>query len=106
MTTRITVNLPAKTAGAVNDMLDYGDSRSEWIRSAIDYRLEHGFDDAYRDDIRAADRTERISFSLPDDIAEAIDDRLEYGDSRSEWIRGAIRQYLHEQHEGNLITAR
>jgi Arc/MetJ-type ribon-helix-helix transcriptional regulator len=38
--------------------------------------------------------TERITFSMPDDMAEDINARLSYGDNRSEWIRDAIREKL------------
>lgn len=31
---------------------------------------------------------------MSDDMLESIDSRLEYGDSRAEWIREAIRQRL------------
>lgn len=43
--------------------------------------------------------TERITISVPDEMAEQINDRLSYGDNRSEWIRDAIAQRLDESHE-------
>lgn len=39
--------------------------------------------------------TERITISVPDDLAEQINKQLSYGDNRSEWIRAAIEQRLH-----------
>jgi Arc/MetJ-type ribon-helix-helix transcriptional regulator len=43
--------------------------------------------------------TERITFSMPDDMAEDINARLSYGDNRSEWIRDAIREKLERDTE-------
>lgn len=40
MVERITVSLPPELAEQINEQLDYGDSRSEWIREAIKLRLE------------------------------------------------------------------
>lgn len=45
--------------------------------------------------------TTRITISLPDDMAEEINSQLEYGDSRSEWIRKAIEMRLEAESEGN-----
>jgi hypothetical protein len=53
--------------------------------------------------------TQRITISLPDDLANEIDSRLEYGDSRSAWVRGAIQMRLEserqEDEEGNANRA-
>jgi len=38
--------------------------------------------------------TERITISLPDEMAEDIHAQLSYGDNRSEWIRDAIEEKL------------
>jgi Arc/MetJ-type ribon-helix-helix transcriptional regulator len=38
--------------------------------------------------------TERITISVPDELADQINARLSYGDNRSEWIREAIEQRL------------
>jgi Arc/MetJ-type ribon-helix-helix transcriptional regulator len=38
--------------------------------------------------------TERITFSMPDEMAQDINAQLSYGDNRSEWIRDAIREKL------------
>jgi len=38
--------------------------------------------------------TERITFSMPEQMAEDINAQLSYGDNRSEWIRDAIREKL------------
>ena len=47
--------------------------------------------------------TERITVSLPEDLAEELHDELEYGDNRSEWIADAIRMKLRaEAGSGNL----
>lgn len=47
----------------------------------------------------------RISISLPDEMVEDINEQLEYGDSRSKWVREAIelrfQQQQQEQEEGN-----
>lgn len=41
----------------------------------------------------------RIAISLPDELAERIHDRLDYGDNRSEWIREAIElKFAAEKH--------
>lgn len=40
MTARITISLPDETAEEVNGRLDYGDNRSEWVREAIEMRLD------------------------------------------------------------------
>jgi len=36
----------------------------------------------------------RPTFRMDDDLIEEIDSRLVYGDSRSEWVRDAIRLKL------------
>lgn len=36
----------------------------------------------------------RITISIPGDLKEEVDDHLDYGDSRSEWIKVAIEQRL------------
>jgi Arc/MetJ-type ribon-helix-helix transcriptional regulator len=38
--------------------------------------------------------TERITISVPDEMAAEIHDQLDYGDNRSEWIRDAIEEKL------------
>ena len=50
---------------------------------------------------------EKISVSLPDDVADRLHDQLEYGDNRSQWITQAIEDRLDrleeaEADEGNL----
>ena len=35
-----------------------------------------------------------ITVPMPEDLRDQIDKQLEYGDSRSEWIRQAIREKL------------
>jgi Arc/MetJ-type ribon-helix-helix transcriptional regulator len=42
-----------------------------------------------------------ITVSMPDEQVEAIEERLEYGDSRSEWIRQAIDQRLEKEAESD-----
>jgi len=37
-----------------------------------------------------------ISVCMPGELDDAIKDHLSYGDSKSEWIREAIRQRLHQ----------
>lgn len=39
----------------------------------------------------------RITISIPDDLKEAVEEELEYGDSRSEWIQVAIEQRLESE---------
>jgi len=43
--------------------------------------------------------TERITFSMPEEMAEDINAQLSYGDNRSEWIRDAIREKLDRERE-------
>jgi len=38
--------------------------------------------------------TERLTISVPDDMAAEINQNLSYGDNRSEWIRDAIAEKL------------
>lgn len=35
-----------------------------------------------------------VSFRVDDELVEEIESQLEYGDSKSDWIREAIRQRL------------
>lgn len=53
--------------------------------------------------------TERITITVPEELAEEINAQLEYGDNRSEWIREAIRMRLEAESEvdgeGNQRTA-
>ena len=37
---------------------------------------------------------DRITISLSEDLVEEINGKLEYGDSRSEWVREAIEERL------------
>lgn len=41
--------------------------------------------------------SEQITVSMPEDMVNEIDGRLEYGDSRAEWIREAVRERLDVQ---------
>lgn len=50
--------------------------------------------------------TERITISVPDDLAEEINDQLSYGDNRSEWIREAIEQRLSAANEPTETDSR
>jgi len=45
--------------------------------------------------------TERITISIPDEMAESIHTELSYGDNRSEWIRDAIREKLNRDEVRN-----
>jgi metal-responsive CopG/Arc/MetJ family transcriptional regulator len=48
----------------------------------------------------------RITISIPDDLKDEVDDQLEYGDSRSEWIEDAIEMKLEQQGDtGNRSPA-
>ena len=48
-----------------------------------------------------------ITVPMPQELKDQIDDQLEYGDSRSEWIREAVRQRLGiEEPEGGNGTMR
>lgn len=40
------------------------------------------------------------SVSIPDDLLDKVDDELDYGDSRSEWIQEAIREKLERDTDG------
>lgn len=37
-----------------------------------------------------------IGLRIDDDLLDRVDEQLDYGDSRSEWIREAIRQRLNQ----------
>ena len=41
----------------------------------------------------------RPTVSLPEETNEAIEERLSYGDSKSGWIREAIRQRLEREND-------
>ena len=45
----------------------------------------------------------RITISIPDELADELDSRLSYGDSRSAWIQQAIEERIarEEAEEGN-----
>lgn len=45
-------------------------------------------------------KSEDVTVTMPEDLVDEIEDQLDYGDSRSEWIRQAIKERL-EQGEGN-----
>lgn len=43
-----------------------------------------------------------VTVPMPGDMADQIDEQLDYGDSRAGWIREAVRQRLErEAEEGN-----
>jgi len=42
----------------------------------------------------------RWTISVPDELADRVEAKLDYGDSRSEWVCGAMRQRLDERPEG------
>ena len=48
-----------------------------------------------------------ITVPMPKELRDEIDKQLEYGDSRSEWIREAIRQRLErvEESENESLAA-
>lgn len=48
---------------------------------------------------------ERITVSMDEDLYEQIMEELEYGDSRSEWVREAIEMRFGVEDEGNLKAA-
>lgn len=47
--------------------------------------------------------SERITISLPEELAERLNDKLDYGDNRSAWIAQAIEERLDREadEEGN-----
>lgn len=51
--------------------------------------------------------SERITISVPEDTLERLNDRMEYGDSRSAWITEAIEEKLEREapEEGNQKAA-
>ena len=43
-----------------------------------------------------------VTVPMPEDMVEAIEGELEYGDSRAQWIREAVRERLErDSDEGN-----
>ena len=41
--------------------------------------------------------TENVSFRYPEWMDESVESQLGYGDSKSEWIREAVRQRLERE---------
>lgn len=48
----------------------------------------------------------RITISLPDDMEQRINEQLDYGDNRSEWIRDAIAEKLDRAESPTLQESR
>jgi len=48
-----------------------------------------------------SERMTRAKVSLPQDVDDAIEDRLEYGDSKSGWIREACEMRLGGEFAGD-----
>jgi metal-responsive CopG/Arc/MetJ family transcriptional regulator len=96
----ISVTAPPKLKEQVHAQLEYGNDRTVLLREAFREKIE-------RD--RNTDTTDREPYesprSLPDDSKQMsvpvtgefdaeIEDCLIYGDSKAEWMRVAIREYL------------
>ena len=51
-------------------------------------------------------RNKDVTVTMPEDLVQEIDENLDYGDSRSEWIRQAVLERLEESsREGNPKAA-
>ena len=66
-----------------------------------------GFMSRRDDNLNMADRndeTENVTVTMPECMVEKVDERLEYGDSRSGWVREAVRQRLDRDEEIDAAT--
>jgi len=76
MTERITISLPDEMAESIHEQLSYGDNRSEWVRDAIEEKLDresHETDEShFAIDNRAADGETRERVELPVELADAL----------------------------------
>ena len=43
------------------------------------------------------DDSESITFSMDSELVEDVESQLDYGDTRSEWIRQAVRERLRRE---------
>lgn len=53
----------------------------------------------------SSDETITPTVSMPKGLNDAIEERLDYGDTKSGWIREAIRQRLEHEHENDTDAA-
>jgi len=45
----------------------------------------------------------QVTFRIPEDVDDDIEDELEYGDSKAEWVREACEQKL-DRERGELVA--
>jgi len=45
--------------------------------------------------------TKDVTVTMPEELVDEIEDQLEYGDSRSGWIREAVEERLERETQGN-----
>jgi len=89
---RWTISVPDETAAEVMAELDWGDSRSAWVRDAIDMKL----------DGEPAEPADDADYTLPDALAAAIDAWQPEGDVATQTARTALRDAVTwlRDHEG------
>ena len=50
---------------------------------------------------RMSESTQTVSTYLPKDLEDALEEQLDYGDSKSDWVREAIERRLERECDTN-----
>lgn len=105
--TQVTLSVTTQMKRDIKRHLTYGDSISAWVRQAVHDRMNRDDDgsDILTDDDADRDFDGEITIMLETKTVKKIEGMLSYGDSRSGWVREAIRQRLHEDDGSGPQTA-
>jgi hypothetical protein len=105
--TQVTLSVTSQMKRDIKRRLTYGDFLSGWVRQAVHDRMDRDDDgsDIPTDGDADSDFNSEITIMLETKTVEKIESTLGYGDSRSGWVREAIRQRLYEEDGSGPQTA-
>jgi len=99
----ITVSMGDTLRDRIEARLEYGDSRSEWIREAVRQKLDVGTSEFGEGETDEA--TQDVTVPMERSMVEEVDAQLAYGDSRSAWICDACRARLGDDESSSEARA-
>lgn len=99
----VSVKVTERLDNRICCQLEYGDSKSEFVRNAVHRKLESNPGDLNGGVEETTD--ESISVKLFDGMQKDIAEHLDYGDSKSGFIRAAIQEQLERLEERDRRTA-
>ena len=92
----LTVSLPTAVDEALVDVLEYGDSKSGFIREAIVEKLNGARDVSAEEPLDGRSR-KGVKFRCPKELNNELESVLGYGSSKAAWIRDAVRNKVERE---------